>query len=417
MSMEDARSERRRPGLQAATAILVVLVTLALVAGLVWFRLAARPSAHAAGQLLGTLTVAPGVDFACHLPVTAYSTAAMVSLPDGAVVADPTVARPPNGAKGLGVVSYDAQLGRWVPVQRSWVSPDGRQYAFGTTTTGVPGAVPTGDLRVHDIASGKDRTLWQGEGMAQVMGWSGSLIVFTRQEFQAMAGPSAPEVWGVDAAGGTAHRIGPNPAPAPGSGPYYGGISLVGGGAAWSIMPRPGATLPAPEGANLKAYLGPGIVSRIDLRDGTVTPWYTAPTGSTVSLLGLDASGHPIVTLFQIPNAGQPAPGYRPPAPRVLLLTGRDQAQPINPGGDPAAVLGGVSGDSHGIWFSTPGQIWLYRNGSLRKVADVPAGIFPVPTPPPGYEKPPIRGPQPATAAALAPAANQVYLQIAGACA
>lgn len=412
MDMKSADVERRRPVAQVAVGAVVIVVALALVAGMVWFRLSSRGPARPAGQVLGVLRIAAPVDFSCHLPVTGYGTAAMVSLPDGTVTVDPSAPKAAPGSKGAGAATYDHQLGRWLPVQRQWVSPDGRQYAFSTTTTGVPGAPPTGDVRVHDIASGKDRTLWQGDGMPQVLGWSGNLVLFMRGAV--MQGPGGgPDIWGADAAGGAARRVGPNPAPAGASGIYY--SSAVGGGAVWGLSTtRVQITGPAAPGT--KIVKGPDTVTRMDVRDGTVVPWYTAPEGAGLALLGLDAAGHPLVSLFEVP--AMPVKPPVPTGPKVVLVTAAGQASVVSPGGSdfPALAFGGA--DAHGLWLTAPGQLWIYRNASLTKVADVPTGLFPLPTPPPGYQPPAAASAgRPSTAgagASMVPALP--YIQVAGAC-
>src|SRR5262245_6664422 len=66
-----------------------------------------------------------------------------VQFPAGTFAADPA---------SLG--SYDRALGRWVPVFRAWVSPDGARYAFPEYRT-APGPV-TGIIHVVDVATGAD---------------------------------------------------------------------------------------------------------------------------------------------------------------------------------------------------------------------------------------------------------------------
>src|SRR5262249_58169334 len=78
-----------------------------------------------------------------------------------------------------------------------------------------------------------------------------------------------------------------------------------------------------------------------------------------------------------------PTPYLRPP-PQVVLLTGPNQTHTIASGSDSAFRPNLVLTDSHGMWFSSPGSLWLYRHGELPTVADLPAPLFPTPTPPPG---------------------------------
>lgn len=421
--------EQRRSPWQTAVAIAVIVLTLAVVFGLVAYRYYASQPHRVTGSVIGNVQVAPGFNVKCSLPVTAYGwTAAMISLPDGAVTVDKSVPLAPGG-KGLGMVSFDASLQKWVPVQRQWVSPDGRYYAFSTSTTGVPGEPPSADLRIREITSGKDRTAWKGQGNANVLGWSGSTVYFVLQgAFTTFGAPtSSPEVWAADASGGNAHRVGPNPpppAPEPGKPPVYSfsGFGYIGSGGIWTMTAN---RIPQPvgaEGAPVKPSMvgGPDTITRMDLATGTLSSWYTVPEGNTVAVVGLDEQGRPIISqsdpseMMKWKMAGTPPPpGWTPPPPKFFVLTAKNQAAPISfP--ENSFSAGPMSSDSHGTWLSTPGQIWLLRSGKLTKVADVPEQLFPAPTPPPGAA--PM--PKPATSAATqVPMQKGPYLQIAGACA
>ena len=396
---------------QGAAAVVALVVAAVLVVSLLWFRFAGSPVHRPAGRILGSVSIS-NVDFKCSLPVTVYSgQAAMISLPDGQVTAEVSV--PPSGVFGKGgPYTYDAVLQRWLPVQQQWVSPDGRSYSFATSTTGIPGQAPLSDVRVHDILTGKDRTVWQGDGTANVVGWSGATVYFLRMGFGIQAAPYAPEVWAAEAGGGGARRVGPNPAPTPPA--FYGGPTILGGGAMWgftSSQPLP-AGPPAPGKPFVK---GPDTLTRMDLRDGSITPWYRAADPAAISVLGFTGQGEPLVALYPpIVIATPPPAGYQTPGPKLMLITGRNQATEISSGAADAPKLGGGASvaDAHGVWLSAPGQIWLYRAGSVRKVADIPASLFPPPTPPPGVgigiaSKPMVAPP---------PSGVGAPVQVAGAC-
>jgi hypothetical protein len=77
-----------------------------------------------------------------------------------------------------------------------------------------------------------------------------------------------------------------------------------------------------------------------------------------------------------------------PQPPRVLLLTGTNQTVEIANGSEPSFTPFEASADAHGVWFATPGSLWLYRR-ELVKVADVPAGLFALPEPPSAVLSPP----------------------------
>ncbi len=127
-----------------------------------------------------------------------------------------------------------------------------------------------------------------------------------------------------------------------------------------------------------------------------------------MSVAGFDAQGHPVLLVNQFGTfTTPPPPGYQPPPPELILLPAMNQAARLASGtADAPRSAGGVSGDSKGIWTSRPGQLWIYRPGRLRKVADIPQSLFPLPTPPPG-----------APAKDVPAGASGPYLQVAGACA
>jgi len=372
----------------AAGGVAVVLA-LAMVATLtVLLRQAPTARSASAGRPIGALNMATQVGFRCSLPVASYTTEARISFPDGGVRVDKML----DPQQGKGGFSSAYAAGRWLPVPASSVSRDGRSYAYTTITSGVPGKQPTSALFVHEVSTGRDRQLWSGESSGQVLGWGPGGIYFSRQPVN-QAGPASAEVWVVDPANpARGHRVGPNPPQSQASDPAQPTISLslqkIAGDAAWGIASGPVANVNA--GSPIVAP--PARIDRMDLRDGSVTTWYTAPDGMGVSLGGADAQGHPVLFLnvggkgqpVPAPSSGSnPTPSVQPPT-QVLLLTGPNQTRTIADGSDAAFRPTVTASDSHGIWFSSPGSLWLYRNGSLTKVADVPSDLFPTPTPPAG---------------------------------
>src|SRR5229473_2645792 len=222
--------------------VLAGLLALGVVGGLLYYRYSVHPPQ---GAKVGSLTVT-GVDFSCRLPVIAGASGAFISFPDGAVTIDHKVAI--DFYKGGYGYTYDGQVGKWVPVPRSALSPDGRSYAYMAQTTGVPGQMSSTSLHTHEIASGKDRVLWEGSGsaMGPNITWLPGGIYFSAVLFPASgpAGPSFPAVYVADPNNpGTPRRVGPNPPPQPpGPGqPYFSGpdtFTLMGGGAAWGMGNR-----------------------------------------------------------------------------------------------------------------------------------------------------------------------------------
>lgn len=343
-----------------AAAAVAVALAAAGVAGVLY----ARSRTAAADRTLATLDVAGGLGLHCTLPLAVNGRLATLSLPDGRLTAA-TVQRGPNDQGN----SYAS--GHWLPVERSAVSPDGRSYAYVTTTTGAPGQGPVSTLVVHDVSTGRDRQLWSGDGQARHAVWSREGIFLEIRFDLWMVDPGRP---------GVAHRVGPNPpsTPGPGRGPVS--FGLVANGAAWALIP----SVPPTNGPFTN-----DVVLRMDLADGTVSRWYQAPPGNTLSVLGLDAAGHALLSVAdpmrQVGNIG-----YSLPAKGMLLLAGRDEAVPIALP-DPALAPDTAFTDVHGIWVSGADSLWLYRDGSLTRVATIPARLLP-PTPrlelPPGAPGP-----------------------------
>jgi hypothetical protein len=365
-----------RPRWQWAMGAVAIALTLTLVGSLVYIRTAGQRQGVPAGRVVGSVSIVTRLDFTCTLPVLADQSAATIRLPDGQA----TVYQAPNGGgKGTGGTGISYARGRWLPVPPQWLAPDGRSYAYATNTIGVPGQASTSAVFVHDVASGRDRQVWSGSGSTQMIAWSGDAVYVNRQ-IQDPVGPG--EIWAVDPAAGGARRVGPNP---PGTDRTAPGFiaARFGGGGAWSVVAS------QPQGAGAVGS-GPNQVRRMDLRDGTVSTWFTAPAGRVVAIIGMDAQGHPVLALGnQVhPQIGpsptpDPASAY-PPPPSLLLLSGPDQVVVLADGSNSALRPSVAFGDGHGIWFDSPGALWLYRRGELIQVAAVPSRLFPQTTPPAG---------------------------------
>lgn len=384
------QTEEPRGPLRWITGVVAVIVTLGIVGVLVYHRLSASP---VSGLTVGSVAVS-GVDFKCRLPLLAGAAGAFISFPDGGVTIDHRVSL--DSFKGGYGYTYDAQVGKWVPVPPSALSPDGRSYAYLAQTTGVPGEMASMSLHIHDIGSGNDRVLWQGQGSPMgpsFVTWVAGGIYFSAVLLPVGGpdGPAFPAIYVADPNhAGTPRLVGPNPPPQPPSpvqtdysGPDM--YTLVGAGAAWGTGNRVPTEAPAPDKPPAPGTFGPDRVLRMDLRDGSVSTWYTVSGTDLVSLMGLDAQGRPILSLYPLQTA--PLPDiYAPPQVRLVLLTGPNQSIDITSGNPNFHLGGSASADSHGIWLGSWDSIWLYtQNGGLRQVATIPAGILPSPTPPAAY--------------------------------
>jgi hypothetical protein len=366
-----------------AGAVAVVL-TVAAVTGLLLIRQrGTAPTPVAAGHSAGSLTMTAQLDFRCTLPVQAYGTQARISVPEGSVTVDHTL-QPSKATPSYGATFA---AGRWLPVPPAWVSPDGRSYAYITTTTGVPGQPPTTALHVHDVAASADRPVWSSDGYAQLIGWAAPAeLVFARQAGSAgLASPLNLEVWALDPADpGRAHRIGPNPTGQPASSgaivPLFQGGSRIVGGAVWTVSA--GSRQQGPAAGAQPAI--PHLLVRMDLKDGSLRTWFTSSDAAGITVIAIDQQGHPIVVVTTLPTRKG-----GPPQQRVLLLTGPDQSVEIASGADPSFRPVSAIADGHGIWLTSLGSLWLYRQGALTKIADVPASLFQPPAPPANAPTPP----------------------------
>jgi hypothetical protein len=191
--------------------------------------------------------------------------------------------------------------------------------------------------------------------------------------------------------------VGPNPPPPAPSGPQpplIGRPLQLAGGALWTTA---GGKVPALQPGGSATLTPPNQVLRMDLRDGGMSTWFTGPEGHSIGFAGFDVQGHPVLTVVQVrsiaigPTAPpDPAATFPLPSPpRLLLLTAPNETVELSAGSNPALALGGAFGDSHGIWLSSPGSLWPYRAGAVKKVADVPTSLFPAPSPPPGVQPQP----------------------------
>ena len=337
--------------------VAVLLLGAAAAAGVACSGSNPQPSAPPSatpGHPIGSLEMAGRPAFSCTLPVaTLNGDLARVALPDGGVTLDQPA---PTGPQATASFGHAYRQGRWLPVPNAWLAPAGRSYAYPTVTSGKPGEDPVTTVMLHDIASGRDRQLWSGPGIGTVAGWGPGGVAFTVAPAPRLhnGGDGRLDFWVVDPSrSGAAHRIGTNPGPAPG---LFDAHSVMAGGAAWTAAP--GAT-PAPAGVK-PAH---NQVLRMDLGDGTVETWLTAPVDAQIAVVGADADGHPVLSVL------------RASRPELLLLTGPNRTTTI--GADPALRPFSAFGDRHGVWITAPGSLWLADAAALHRLAGVPDALFP----------------------------------------
>ncbi len=319
-------------------ASLALLTTIGVIAA----------SACGAPRSRGAEPQAEVVNLACRLPIGSLSKGfgGFISFPEGAFTSD-----------SRGAMSYDAVHRQWLPVPRQMISPDGSSYAYSEFSKVPRGA----SIHAVEIASGKDRVVWNEPSTSSVLGWTAAGIYFLRHS-PAPGQPffEGPQLWVLDPASLKPRLV---------TGQQKAGVGLslfkawtgIGGGGAWSKTVK---DPPAPP---------TDVLVRVDLGDGRVTTWFTAAQGSYVNVLGMDSQGHPFLAVTTPSGRGA----------QVLVLTGPNQATTINASGylPPADTSAHAVPDTHGVWFaSEDGGIWLHRpGGGLRKVGQVP---LPPPVPP-----------------------------------
>jgi hypothetical protein len=236
-------------------------------------------------------------------------------------------------------------------VPPAWVSPDGGSYA---ATAPAVGNSSQQSVVLTNAASGDRQEVWRGASRPSIVGWDASGLYFMLQP--PATGQSAPSETGLWLARpsnpGQANRVGPDPTSLAAISPpraLFTGDAKVGGGGAWDTTQAVGASR--------------ARVERMDLQSGAVTVWYTAPAGISVFILGFDRDGHPVLSLTS---------GNRSSNKGLMLLTGANQTAQM--GGDLSSAprFASAFGDVQGVWIGASGSLWLYRAGSLFKVADVP---------------------------------------------
>lgn len=268
---------------------------------------------------------------ACRLPVAggdaptdgnashgAKGHGGFLQVPGGAFAADPA---------SLG--SYVLGAGKWVPVQRAWVSPDGKSYAYPEYRTAA-GPV-TGIIHVVDIASGADRPLGV-PAPSMPVSWEAAGIYVARVVPNSDARPQGLSL--LDPASGSLRQI-----------TASGTWTLIGGAAAYGSDLDATIALP-PGGA------GPGAgnrVSMLKLDTGQASIVGTYPA-TNVALLG--AQGANLLLGFTT------ADRYSVRLGSSVVFDGAVTApQPSGP-----AVL-----DGNTIWLSGTGAVWRSVNGGTAE--------------------------------------------------
>jgi hypothetical protein len=290
----------------------------------------------AAGVLVGAvaLTVAtagvlaPGLPFhrqspsTCRLPIwlSRTKTAGFLEYPARTFSAVAVVAPDPE--------SYDAVLGRWLPVPWYDITPNGRSYAYTIPAL----AIEATSSEVHVAGAGYDRVLWRGQGKAILDGLDSHQVYFT------VIGRGSPVTYAVPVEGG-------RPQPVAGSG-------ILG-----------------PDGGFWADDATQDIV-RYDAQNGRRTIWWsTSDTSGSIfaNLMTFDQWHHPVVLAQTDGTTPQ----------RLLLLSAPHQVTTIATIPDADPWITGAVGDQHGVWLGRDDgsvALWISAHGLAEMLPPLPDG-------------------------------------------
>ena len=327
--LADRRGDQRRsPWIALVAAVIAVAVVATLLFAARTLHLP-RPLDSAPG---GTNAVVDGLH--CKLPVYTngvQKSGGFISFPDGKFVADKSsgVVTPGDGAWfGL---TYDVAVKGWLPVPKTWVSPDGTVYFFAEPVSGnnkmfevnAQSGV-SAELGIAPLGYG-----WQVIAVTSDYVFAKLLMSHAGVYIMPISSPYSQERYIPDGFWTAAY------------GDYAFGTTVPGGGAIQRIDARNQITGTPPVGAE---------------------PWFNK--SGSAEILGFDGSGNPVIWT----------------GADLWIATGPDQATRIS-SSPPLAIPTSQSSplygtdapvsDTHGLWFSTTDGIYLYANGRTTKVSDL----------------------------------------------
>ena len=310
-------------------------------------------SAQQAPTAASSPSANPKYNFSCRLPVLWFNQdprvdgrvdgkTGFVNFPAGSLSTSTAIlpAPPPLTLS----FSYDQAVGRWLPVSREAVAPDGLHYAYAEYDPPGPndGKVTIGTTgRVHlvDAQTGNDTVIYSGSPTWWIVDFASNGIYlarlttaqYARQEFG---------LYLIDPAEGSPRLV-------PGSDVHldFGGWRVLNGGAAWGTRFS-------------DVGLGSGNeLVRLDMKTGEVVQWLEVPTDQYLSILGFDA-GNPLVSSsLSSVTEGQSS------QTSIRLITSPGQSRQLYSSDAAAPGALGVA-DTHGIWMGGAGSIWLYQQAS-----------------------------------------------------
>jgi len=231
------------------------------------------------------------------------------------------------------LAAYDSAAGKWLPVPRAWISPDGTHYAW-PENRAAAGPV-TGIIHVIEVATGADKPVIVPAPSMPVSYEAGGIFV-TRIVPNSDAPPQG--LVKIDASTGSFHQI-----TSDGSWTALGGGFAFGGDVDPSIAPPPAS--------------GPGAfynrIRKLDLNTGAITP-VQSYSGSSVRVLG---------TIGPTPIIGVLTSGgrFQVMAPGVIYDQPAGASDPTDP-----TVADGTT-----VWFAGHQAIFKW-DGSGQLSAPIP---------------------------------------------
>lgn len=260
----------------------------------------------------------------------------MLDVDTGALVRDP------SGSEGF----YSLAAGRWLPVPRQAISPDGLSYAYVQMTVGADDV-----LHVVDVRAGQDlKYVLSGHWALSVL-WYGEDAIYLAFSWEHTAG-----VWRFDLGSHQLTEL---------TDRDY--VMVTDGEILWSGSVNPADPRPLP-GIETQA----NEIDRVVLASGVTEAWFYRPHSSATVLM-TDAAGHPVAWI----GLADPDSDLSTGEGMLILLPSPNRPVTLYQGRWEDLVPGAVDdfgmwiGGSHGLYLLRPGASGLER---VSTAAVVPAG-------------------------------------------
>lgn len=269
------------------------------------------------------------------------ATAGFITFPAGTFQADPA-GNIKSKANGL---AYDRVYGKWLPVDWRFVSDDGTHYTYATYSGDptTPGSYSA--LHVVTVASGADRVVTQ-TGQYVINDYVGA-GVYLSAWVGGHDGPGPQIGWVMDPSSGTVRALN--------GGQKYG--YSIGAGGGWRTDYN------TADPTVHQGMTGPNRIIRVDLASGSEATWFYQQGADWVQVLGFDQQGHPIVSSGVASGSSQEI--------TIWLVTDPTHHSVMYSG---SLLMNFAMADSHGIWLSDGGAMYLYTAGSGLKVVSPTGG-------------------------------------------